>query len=175
MDECGQALEPFTDWRLADVLGDADALERTEVVQPVLWAVMVWLAAVWQSLGVVPDAVLGHSRGEVAAAVVAGALLLEEGACVVALCAWTLGVLAGWGGMTSLVLSARGARALIGPGFWVAAVIGSSSVVVVAAEALAVLEALAGERDVRARRLPGSCVPAMCTDRDEGRVGGCAA
>ncbi|WP_347236548.1 acyltransferase domain-containing protein, partial [Streptomyces malaysiensis] len=68
MDECGQVLEPFTDWRLADVLGDAGALERAEVVQPVLWAVMVWLAAVWQSLGVVPDAVLGHSRGEVAAA-----------------------------------------------------------------------------------------------------------
>ncbi|WP_234701573.1 acyltransferase domain-containing protein, partial [Streptomyces malaysiensis] len=151
MGECGQVLEPFTDWRLADVLGDVDVLERTEVVQPVVWAVMVSLAAVWQSLGVVPGAVLGHFQGEVAAAVVAGALLLEEGACVVALCAGTLGVLAGCGGMTSLVLSARGVRALIGPGFSVAAVIGSSSVVVVAAEALAVLEALGGERDVRAR------------------------
>ncbi|MCM3812771.1 acyltransferase domain-containing protein [Streptomyces sp. DR7-3] len=160
MDECGQALELFTDWRLADVLGEVDVLERTEVVQPVVWAVVVWFAAVWQSLGVVPGAVLGHFRGEVAAVVVAGALLLEEGACVVALCAGTVGVLAGCGGMTSLVLSARGVRALIGPGFSVAAVIGSSSVVVAGApEALAELEALAGERDVRARRLPGFCVP----------------
>ncbi|GAA0700555.1 hypothetical protein GCM10009548_86860 [Streptomyces malaysiensis subsp. malaysiensis] len=61
MDECGQALEPFTNWRLADVLGDADALERTEVVQPVLWAVMVSLAAVWQSLGVVPGSREGRT------------------------------------------------------------------------------------------------------------------
>ncbi|MCD9593944.1 acyltransferase domain-containing protein [Streptomyces sp. 8ZJF_21] len=176
MDECGQALESFTGWRLADVLGDVDVLERTGVVQPVVWAVVVWLAAVWRSLGGVPDAVLGHFQGEVAAAVVAGALLLEEGACVVALCARTLGVLAGCGGMTSLVLSARGVRAFIGPGFSVAAVNGSSSVVVVGVpEALAVLEALAGERDVRARRLPGSCVPVKCTDRDGGRVGGSAA
>ncbi|MEU0929053.1 acyltransferase domain-containing protein [Streptomyces malaysiensis] len=108
MDECGQVLELFTNWRLADVLGDVDVLERTGVVQPVLWAVVVLLAAVWRSLGVVPGAVLGYFRGEVAAVVVAGALLLEEGACVVALCAGTVGVLAGCGGMTSLVLSARG-------------------------------------------------------------------
>nr|WJJ61189.1 type I PKS [Streptomyces sp.] len=155
MDECGQALEPFTNWRLADVLGDADALERTEVVQPVLWAVMVSLAAMWQSLGVVPDAVLGHSQGEVAAAVVAGALSLEDGARVVALRARTLRALAGRGGMTSLALSAREARALIGPELSVATVNGPSSVVVAGApEALAELEALAEERDVRARRLP---------------------
>ncbi|SCG13571.1 Acyl transferase domain-containing protein [Streptomyces sp. MnatMP-M27] len=176
MDECGQVLELFTNWRLADVLGDVDVLRRTEVVQPVLWAVVVSLAAVWQSLGVVPDAVLGHFQGEVAAAVVAGALLLGEGACVVALRAGTLGVLAGRGGMTSLVLSARGARALIGPGLSVATVDGPSSVVVAGAPGvLAVLEALAGEREVRARRLPGSCAPAECTDQDEGRGGGSAA
>ncbi|AQA09163.1 hypothetical protein BV401_00065 [Streptomyces malaysiensis subsp. malaysiensis] len=159
MDECGQVLESFTGWCLVDVLGEVDVLERAEVVQSVVWVVVVLLAAVWRSLGVVPGAVLGYFRGEVAAVVVAGALLLEEGACVVALCAWTVGVLAGCGGMTSLVLSARGVRALIGPGFSVAAVIGSSSVVVVAAEALAVLEVLAGERDVRVRRLPGFCAP----------------
>ncbi|WP_448333803.1 acyltransferase domain-containing protein [Streptomyces sp. DSM 41534] len=81
VDECGQVLELFTDWRLADVLGDVDVLGCTEVVQPVLWAVVVWLAAVWQSLGVVPDVVLGHCQGGVAAAVVAGALLLGEGVC----------------------------------------------------------------------------------------------
>ncbi|MFD8285982.1 acyltransferase domain-containing protein [Streptomyces solisilvae] len=108
MDECGQVLESFTDWRLADVLGDVDVLERAEVVQSVVWVVVVLLAAVWRSLGVVPGAVLGYFQGEVAAAVVAGALSLEDGARVVALCAGTLGVLAGCGGMTSLVLSAWG-------------------------------------------------------------------
>ena len=59
-------------------------LERVDVVQPVLWAVMVSLAAVWESAGVAPSAVVGHSQGEIAAAVVAGALSLEDGARVVA-------------------------------------------------------------------------------------------
>ncbi|MER5790654.1 SDR family NAD(P)-dependent oxidoreductase [Streptomyces sp. NPDC001980] len=155
MAECEQALAPFTDWRLADVLGDADALLRTEVVQPVLWAVMVSLAATWRSWGVVPDAVLGHSQGEVAAAVVAGALSLEDGARVVALRARALRALAGRGGMTSLALPAAEARALIGPELSVATVNGPSSVVVAGApEALAELEARAEARGVRARRLP---------------------
>ncbi|MFJ9714301.1 type I polyketide synthase, partial [Streptomyces sp. NPDC101234] len=49
---CAEALEPFVDWSLADVLGDEAALRRVDVVQPALWAVMVSLAAVWRSFGV---------------------------------------------------------------------------------------------------------------------------
>jgi acyl transferase domain-containing protein len=56
-----------------------------DVVQPVLWAVMVSLARLWGSVGVVPNGVIGHSQGEVAAAYVAGALSLEDAAAVVAL------------------------------------------------------------------------------------------
>ena len=48
------------------------------MVQPALWAVMVSLAAVWQAAGVTPDAVVGHSQGEIAAATVAGILSLED-------------------------------------------------------------------------------------------------
>ena len=54
------------------------------MVQPALWAVMVSLAAVWEAAGVLPDAVVGHSQGEVAAATVAGMLSLEDAARVVA-------------------------------------------------------------------------------------------
>ncbi|WP_037833747.1 acyltransferase domain-containing protein, partial [Streptomyces sp. NRRL S-475] len=60
MEECAQALAPFVDWSLRDVVfRDAeDALwARVDVVQPVLWAVMVSLAAVWRSFGVEPAAV----------------------------------------------------------------------------------------------------------------------
>ncbi|WP_435865409.1 SDR family NAD(P)-dependent oxidoreductase, partial [Streptomyces malaysiensis] len=61
MGECEAALGPFVGWSLVDVLGDEVALGRVDVVQPVLWAVMVSLAEVWRSCGVVPAAVVGHS------------------------------------------------------------------------------------------------------------------
>ncbi|MER0242670.1 type I polyketide synthase, partial [Streptomyces sp. HSW2009] len=106
--ECEQALAPYVDWSLVEVLrGGVDAadLGRVDVVQPVLWAVMVSLAAVWADQGVKPAAVVGHSQGEIAAAVVAGALSLEDGAKVVALRSKALRKLAGGGAMASLALS----------------------------------------------------------------------
>ncbi|WP_370088747.1 type I polyketide synthase, partial [Streptacidiphilus sp. MAP12-16] len=83
--ECGAALAPFVDWSLEDVLlgrTGEDWLDRVDIVQPVLWAVMVSLAEVWRAAGVVPAGVVGHSQGEIAAAVVAGALSLGDGARV---------------------------------------------------------------------------------------------
>ncbi|WP_189136022.1 type I polyketide synthase, partial [Wenjunlia tyrosinilytica] len=70
--QCGDALSGFVEWSPAQVLGGlrGGLLERVDVVQPVLWAVMVSLAAVWESVGVVPVAVVGHSQGEIAAACV---------------------------------------------------------------------------------------------------------
>ncbi|MFI2239383.1 SDR family NAD(P)-dependent oxidoreductase [Streptomyces chrestomyceticus] len=103
--ECAAALAPYVDWSLTDVLAGAEgapALEAADVVQPALWAVMVSLAAVWEAAGVAPDAVVGHSQGEIAAATVAGMLSLEDGARVVALRSRALKVLAGAGGMLSV-------------------------------------------------------------------------
>src|SRR5262249_22081302 len=48
---CAAALDEFVDWALLDVLGDEVALERVDVLQPALWAVMVSLAALWRSWG----------------------------------------------------------------------------------------------------------------------------
>ncbi|MFD7896773.1 type I polyketide synthase [Streptomyces sp. NPDC059743] len=107
--ECGAALGEFVDWSLVDVLRGtegAPSLERVDVVQPVSFAVMVSLAAVWRSYGVEPDAVVGHSQGEIAAAVVSGALSLQDGARVVALRSQAIGRrLAGYGGMMSVPLA----------------------------------------------------------------------
>ncbi|WP_236586301.1 type I polyketide synthase, partial [Streptomyces griseus] len=76
--DCAEALAPFVDWDLrAELAGD---LARVDIVQPASWAIMVSLARLWRSFGVTPAAVVGHSQGEIAAAVVAGALSLEDGA-----------------------------------------------------------------------------------------------
>ncbi|MFD6556310.1 acyltransferase domain-containing protein, partial [Streptomyces sp. NPDC058398] len=107
LDRCDAALRPFTEWSAAAVLrGDegAPSLERVDVVQPVLFAVMVSLAAVWRARGVRPDAVIGHSQGEVAAACVAGALSLNDAAAVVALRSQALTELSGTGTMAVVAL-----------------------------------------------------------------------
>ncbi|MFD5922691.1 type I polyketide synthase, partial [Kitasatospora sp. NPDC127035] len=102
---CADALAPHTDWSLLDVVrGAADGPDpdRVDVVQPVLWAVMISLAELWQAYGVRPDAVVGHSQGEVAAAYVAGGLTLEDGARIVALRAKLLARISHKGGMVSV-------------------------------------------------------------------------
>ncbi|MBU3869450.1 SDR family NAD(P)-dependent oxidoreductase, partial [Streptomyces sp. 4503] len=128
MRECADALAPFAEWSLFDVLADERALSRVDVVQPVLWAVMVSLAELWRSYGVVPSAVVGHSQGEIAAACVAGGLSLADGARVVALRSKALLALSGQGGMVSVPVPADRLRDR--PGLSVAAVNGPASTVV---------------------------------------------
>ncbi|MGA2166545.1 MAG: acyltransferase domain-containing protein, partial [Solirubrobacteraceae bacterium] len=134
--ECGEALAGFVDWRLEDVLRGADGapgLERVDVVQPALWAVMVALAELWRACGVRPDVVVGHSQGEIAAACVAGGLSLEDGARVVALRSRALLLLAGRGGMASVALGVEELESRMGgpgEGVSVAAVNGPGSIVV---------------------------------------------
>ncbi|MEU5698694.1 SDR family NAD(P)-dependent oxidoreductase [Streptomyces aurantiacus] len=131
--ECEQALAPYVDWSLTRVLrGDGTELSRVEMVQPVLWAVMVSLAAVWADHGITPAAVIGHSQGEMAAACVAGALSLEDAARIVAVRGDALRRLQGHGDMASLSTGAEEAAGLIGdrPGVSVAAVNGPASTVI---------------------------------------------
>ncbi|MCX5138298.1 SDR family NAD(P)-dependent oxidoreductase [Streptomyces sp. NBC_00340] len=104
---CATALEPYVDWPLIDtVCGGPDAadLDDIDVVQPALFAVMVALAQVWRSLGVTPDAVIGHSQGEIAAAHIAGALTLDDAARIVALRSRLLATAAGQGSMAAILL-----------------------------------------------------------------------
>nr|WP_051791384.1 type I polyketide synthase [Amycolatopsis jejuensis] len=157
--ECAAALAPYVEWSLLDVLRGADgapSLDRADVVQPASWAVMVSLAVLWQHHGVVPDAIVGHSQGEIAAAVVSGALSISDGARVVALRSKAISrALAGRGGMVSVALPpAEVEKRLGGRALSVAAVNGPKSVVVSGEpEALDALLAELTADDVRARRI----------------------
>ncbi|MFD9073834.1 type I polyketide synthase, partial [Streptomyces lasiicapitis] len=159
--ECAEALSPYVDWSLTDVVrGTAAGVDedRVDVVQPVLWAVMVSLAELWRAYGVEPAAVVGHSQGEIAAACVAGGLSLDDGARVVALRSRALTAIAGRGGMVSLATTPARAEELVAE-WWgrisVAAVNGPASVVV-SGDTAAVDELLAHcERTgLWARRIP---------------------
>ncbi|WP_443076820.1 type I polyketide synthase [Streptomyces sp. TRM 70361] len=158
--ECEVALEPWVDWSLLEVIegGDEGLLGRVDVVQPVLWAVMVSLGRLWRACGVVPSAVVGHSQGEIAAAVVGGGLSLEDGARVVALRSRAILALAGGGGMVSVAEGRATVEELIdafGGRLSVAAANGPCSTVVSGEpEALDELLGLCEVREVRTRRIP---------------------
>ncbi|MGV9271354.1 type I polyketide synthase [Kitasatospora sp. NPDC003701] len=162
MAECERALGGLVDWSLSGIVRSEDEawLGRVDVVQPVLWAVMVSLAEVWRSFGVQPAAVLGHSQGEIAAAVVAGGLSLEDGARVVVLRSRAIARdLAGSGGMVSVAVGADGVRGLLeewaGGQVSVAAVNGVASTVVSGpAEPLEAFTSWCEGRGVRVRRIP---------------------
>ncbi|MFB9909383.1 type I polyketide synthase [Allokutzneria oryzae] len=158
LQQCHDALAPFTDWSLLDVLrnqDDATWLERVDMVQPALWAVMVSLASLWRASGVEPAAVIGHSQGEIAAAVVAGALSIEDGARVVALRSKAIRAIAGVGGMMSVQLPREQALSYVKEGLSLAAVNGSGSVVISGDnQALDALQAQLEGEGVRVRRVP---------------------
>ncbi|GAA1957156.1 type I polyketide synthase [Kitasatospora viridis] len=157
MAECAAACAPFTDW---DLLAELNGpLDRVDVVQPLLWAVMVSLARTWTAHGVRPAAVIGHSQGEIAAAVVAGALSLEDGARIVTLRSQAIAQdLSGGGGMLSVALPVEQVAERLAA--WdgrlsVAARNGAGSVVVSGfVDALDRLEDRLKEEGVRVKRLP---------------------
>ncbi|WP_344946519.1 type I polyketide synthase, partial [Sphaerisporangium flaviroseum] len=118
MRRCDEAVGRFTGWSVVEVLrgvGGAPVLAGSDVIQPVLFAVMVSLAGLWRSLGVAPAAVVGHSQGEMAAACVAGALTLEDAAKVVVLRSRALTRMRGSGGMMAVSLPAGQVWELLEP------------------------------------------------------------
>jgi polyketide synthase 12 len=160
--DCQEALEPFIDWSLEEVLRAqalAPALERVDVVQPALFAVMVSLASLWSACGVRPDAVVGHSQGEVAAAYVAGGLSLDDAARVVALRSQALSALAGHGGMMTVSSGVGETERLLrgceDASLAIAAVNGPASVVVSGGmKALQELFERCTQEGVRTRKIP---------------------
>ncbi|HEY8978874.1 MAG TPA: SDR family NAD(P)-dependent oxidoreductase [Streptomyces sp.] len=158
---CDRAIGELTGWSVVDAMtgaAGAPSLERDDVVQPALFAVMVSLAELWKSYGVIPAAVVGHSQGEIAAAFVAGGLSLADAARVVVSRSRLLAALAGTGGMLSVPLPL--AEVEDGLAGWdgrlsVAALNGPSTTVVSGeADALDGYQAALRAAGVRVRRVP---------------------
>ena len=102
MQACDEAFRPWLDWSILTVLAGESIdhnLDQEDVLQPLLFSVSVALGRLWQSLGFSPDAVIGHSLGEMAAACIAGKLTLADAACIVAGRSQAVLAIGGQGGM----------------------------------------------------------------------------
>ena len=78
---CDELIQEWGGWSLRRELTaeeSASRLHETAIAQPAIFAIQVALAELWQSWGIVPDAVVGHSVGEVAAGYLSGVLTFED-------------------------------------------------------------------------------------------------
>ncbi|MCB9755756.1 MAG: SDR family NAD(P)-dependent oxidoreductase [Myxococcales bacterium] len=109
---CDRAVQHEAGWSPIAALHDDEAayLTRIDRVQPALFAVEVALATLWRAWGLEPDAVVGHSMGEVAAAHVAGALTLADAVAVICRRSQLLRRLSGAGEMALVELPLEEAR-----------------------------------------------------------------
>ncbi|QCK16341.1 hypothetical protein DCC35_17170 [Mangrovivirga cuniculi] len=83
--ECHTALENNCDWSLIEVLENNSPAVNSDIsiIQPALFAIEIGLAKLWESFGIKPDAIIGHSMGECAAAYISGALTLDDAAKII--------------------------------------------------------------------------------------------
>lgn len=164
LEKCDDLVGRHADWSLWSMLtGPSRNGEHceTEYIQPALFAVQVALAELWRSWGIVPEAVIGHSVGEVAAACVAGVLDIEDAARIVVHRARLMQQADGHGRMAAIGLSSNETEELLtsyGGRLSVAAVNGPTSTVVSGESTL--LEDLL--RSLEARRVAARPLEVRC-------------
>src|SRR5579859_371206 len=117
IERCDRAMRPYGDWSLLAELTDTDAtrsrLNEIDIIQPALFAIEIALAALWRSWGIEPQAVVGHSLGEIAAAYVAGALSLDDAVKIICHRSRLFKRTIGQGGMAAVELSIEEARRVL--------------------------------------------------------------
>lgn len=114
--KCDHILRPIAGWSLIDELNKDEnntRIAQAELAHVANFAVQVALTSLWKSWGVVPDVVVGHSSGEIAAAYVAGALSLTDALHLAYHRGRLQHTLAGTGGMLAAAVSPREAQSLI--------------------------------------------------------------
>jgi acyl transferase domain-containing protein/acyl carrier protein len=114
LERCDAAIRREAGWSVIERLTATDReIDGIDEVQPALFAVSVALAALWESWGIRPGAVIGHSLGEIAAAHVAGALDLPDAVRVICRRSRLLHRLSGRGAMAAVDLTLEEARAAL--------------------------------------------------------------
>ncbi len=153
LDEATEALDVHLRLPLRQVMwgDDAELLQSTEFAQPALFALEVALSGLWQSWGVVPDVVMGHSVGEIAAAFVAGVMSLDDAARVVAARGRLMARCPAGGVMVAVAASEAEVTPLLTGPVSIAAVNGPTSVVVSGERAA--VDAVADRLAARGRRV----------------------
>jgi phthiocerol/phenolphthiocerol synthesis type-I polyketide synthase B len=119
LEACDRAARQWVDWSIleqlaADPGAPGHRLGEIDVIQPVLVAIAIAYAELWKSFGVAPDAVVGHSMGEIGAAHVAGILDLDQAMRIVCRRSALMRRIAGRGAMALVELSMDEAQARIG-------------------------------------------------------------
>ena len=136
LERCAAAIQQEVGWDLFDELLADEARSRfsdVAITQPAIFAIQAALVALWRSWGVQPDAVIGHSMGEVAAAYGAGVLTLEDAVKVICHRSRLLARTAGKGALAVVGLSAEATEAALagrGDGLWIVAFNSPSSTLV---------------------------------------------
>ncbi len=154
LDRAAAVLDPLLPRPALDLLFGLGPIDDTALAQPLIVAVELALAALWRSWGITPAAVMGHSVGEYAAAVVAGVLTEAEALTLIAGRGRLMAGLPAGGGMLAVLASAGTVEPLLPPGLSVAAINGPANVVV--SGPLADIDDLAralDARDIDHRRL----------------------
>lgn len=118
VERCDRQLRPLTGWSLLERLlaaEDESFMDLTSVAQPALFALQIALVALWKSYGIEPQAVLGHSIGEIAAAFAAGILSFEDAITLVFQRSRLQEQTAGLGRMLAVDLSEQEALVIVAP------------------------------------------------------------
>jgi len=164
LDECDRILSSVLDQPLLSVIypsvtdeANSSILEQTVYTQPALFAIEYALAKLWESWGVKPDVVMGHSLGEYVAATVAGIFSLEDGLKLVAARARLMQNLPMGGEMVAVMASESKVRLLMessGEKVAIAAINGPESVVISGeSEAIQSLCAILESQEIQTKQL----------------------
>lgn len=160
IEQCDRLLTPYAGWSvLAELLSDEaqSRMHRTDVAQTALFVVQMALVELWRSWGIEPEAVIGHSVGEIAAAHVAGILNLDDAIKVVYHRSRLQELTAGMGKMAAVGLSVQETELLLAPyaGKVSLAGVNSPSSVTLAGDSATLQEIVSSldERDIFARML----------------------